>query len=131
MRHQYDQGHRIAYADELVIAEWSKVKNWAYVVLSRVLTLAGLFLTEPIPDNIDFRPAPDYLEMMEQSLGNNFGRFHQHGRMVFGKPMLATNMNTESTRDINCNENPLSNWSLQNGPKSNIGHMLYFPDSGT
>jgi hypothetical protein len=25
-----------------VVAEWSKVKNWAYVVLSRVRSLAGL-----------------------------------------------------------------------------------------
>ena len=79
MRHQYDQGHRIAYADELVIAEWSKVKNWAYVVLSRVRTLSGLFLTEPIPDNIDFRPAPDYLDMMEN----------------LRETILATSINTE------------------------------------
>jgi hypothetical protein len=27
-----------------VVAEWSKVKNWAYVVLSRVRSLAGLWL---------------------------------------------------------------------------------------
>jgi hypothetical protein len=49
----------------LVIAEWSKVKNWAYVVLSRVRTLSGLFLTEPIPDDIDFLPPTDYLDMMD------------------------------------------------------------------
>ena len=37
-------GHKLQRksVDELVIAEWSKVKNWAYVVLSRVRTLAGL-----------------------------------------------------------------------------------------
>jgi hypothetical protein len=52
--------------DELVIAEWSKVKNWAYVVLSRVCTLAGLFLEKPIPADIDFTPNPDYLAMMER-----------------------------------------------------------------
>jgi len=49
----------------LVIAEWSKVKNWAYVVLSRVKTLNGLFLTKPLPDDINFSPANDYLEMMQ------------------------------------------------------------------
>lgn len=49
----------------LVIAEWSKVKNWAYVVLSRVRTLSGLFLTEPIPVDIDFLPPPEYLDMMD------------------------------------------------------------------
>ena len=53
----------------LVIAEWSKVKNWAYVVLSRVRTLDGLFLMKPIPDDIDFSPANDYLEMMEYLRG--------------------------------------------------------------
>jgi hypothetical protein len=40
-----------------------RVKNWAYVVLSRVCT--GLLPGEPIPSDIDFRPNPDYLEMME------------------------------------------------------------------
>ena len=49
----------------LVIVEWSKYKNWAYVVLSRVKTLSGLFLTKPLPDDINFEPATDYLEMME------------------------------------------------------------------
>jgi hypothetical protein len=59
-------GHKLQgkSLDELVIAEWSKVKNWAYVVLSRVRTLAGLFLEKPIPEDIDFSPNPDYLDMM-------------------------------------------------------------------
>ena len=51
--------------DALVIAQWSKAKKWAYVVISRVRTLAGLFLTHPIPDDIDFMPSGDYLEMMK------------------------------------------------------------------
>ena len=74
-------GHKLQgkSVDELVIAEWSKVKNWAYVVLSRVRTLPGLFLSEPIPDNIDFRPAPEYLDMMEN----------------LRKTILATPINTE------------------------------------
>ena len=74
-------GHKLQgkSVDELVIAEWSKVKNWAYVVLSRVRTLVGLFLTEPIPDNIDFRAAPDYLDMMEN----------------LRETILATSINTE------------------------------------
>jgi hypothetical protein len=48
----------------LVIAEWSKVKNWAYIVLSCVKTLSGLFLMSPIPEDIDFGPAEDYLDMI-------------------------------------------------------------------
>ncbi len=61
-------GHKLQgkSLDELLIAQWSKVKNWAYVVLSRVRTLAGLFLEFPIPDDIDFSPHPEYLDMMER-----------------------------------------------------------------
>ena len=59
-------GHKLQgkTVKSLVIAEWSKVKNWAYVVLSRVKTLSGLFLMSPIPEDIDFGPAQDYLDMM-------------------------------------------------------------------
>jgi hypothetical protein len=59
-------GHKLQgkTVEKLVIAEWSKVKNWAYVVLSRVKTLKGLFLVKPIPDDIDFAPEGDYLDMM-------------------------------------------------------------------
>jgi hypothetical protein len=48
-----------------VIAEWSKVKNWAYVVLFRIKTLSGLFLMIPIPEDINFGPAEDYLDIMQ------------------------------------------------------------------
>jgi hypothetical protein len=63
-------GHKLQgkSVNQLVIAEWSTVKNWAYVVLSRVRTLAGLFLEKTIPYDIDFTPNPDYeyLDMMER-----------------------------------------------------------------
>jgi hypothetical protein len=48
----------------LVIAEWSRVKNWAYVVLSHDKTLNGLFLTRLIPNDINFAPETVYLDMM-------------------------------------------------------------------
>jgi hypothetical protein len=59
-------GHKLQgkTIESLVIAEWSKVRNWAYVVLSHVRTLGGLFLTKPIPEEINFSPASDYLDMM-------------------------------------------------------------------
>jgi hypothetical protein len=59
-------GHKLQgkTVKSLVIAQWSKVKNWAYVVLSRVKTLDGLFLMQPIPEDIDFSPPNDYLDMM-------------------------------------------------------------------
>jgi len=61
-------GHKLQgkSVSEIVVAEWSKVKNWAYVVLSRVRTLKGLFLAERIPDDIDFAPVKANLEMMER-----------------------------------------------------------------
>ena len=63
-------GHKLQgkSVDEIVIVEWSKsnAKKWAYVVLSRVKTLDGLFLLKPIPDNIDFMPDERYTEMMER-----------------------------------------------------------------
>jgi hypothetical protein len=64
-------GHKLQgkTVESLVIAEWSRVKNWAYVVISRVKTLDGLFLMKPIPDDIDFSPANDYLEMMKYLRG--------------------------------------------------------------
>jgi hypothetical protein len=49
----------------LVIAEWSKVKNCAYIVLSRFKTLEGLFLMKPIPEDIDILQPKEYLDMME------------------------------------------------------------------
>ena len=60
-------GHKLQgkSLDQLVIAQWSKQENWAYVVLSRVRTLEGLFLTDPIPYDIEFVPSPAYQSMME------------------------------------------------------------------
>ena len=54
-------GHKLQgkSMDALVITEWAAGKrNWAYVVLSRVRKLEGLFLMTPIPKEIDFRPLP-------------------------------------------------------------------------
>ena len=59
-------GHKLQgkSLDHLVIAEWSKTENWAYVVLTRVKTLEGLFLTEPIPLDINFETSEEYNQMM-------------------------------------------------------------------
>lgn len=61
-------GHKLQgkSMDALIIAEWSRMKNWAYVVLSRVRSLAGLYLLSPIPDDIDFLPDPRYVDMMNR-----------------------------------------------------------------
>ena len=61
-------GHKLQgkTVDQLVIAQWTAVRNWAYVVLSRVRELRGLFLTRPIPPNLETAPKPALLEMMER-----------------------------------------------------------------
>jgi hypothetical protein len=65
-------GHKLQgkTVESLVIAEWSRVKNWNYVVFSRVKRLSGLFLMEPIPEDINFLPASNYLEMMADDSSN-------------------------------------------------------------
>ena len=50
----------------LVIAQWSKKQNWAYVVLSQVKPIQGLSLLSDIPDDIDFSPDKQYLAMMQR-----------------------------------------------------------------
>jgi hypothetical protein len=55
------QGKTVVF---LVIAEWSRVKNRNYVVFSPARKLSGLFLMEPIPEDINFLPGSKYLEMM-------------------------------------------------------------------
>jgi len=61
-------GHKLQgkSLDELVVSEWNRTQNWAYVVLTRVRTLAGLFLLKPLPTDINFAPDPQYLGMMER-----------------------------------------------------------------
>ena len=49
----------------LVIAEWVTKPNWAYVVLSRVRTLDGIYLKDALPANCSFNPPPEYLTMIE------------------------------------------------------------------
>ena len=59
-------GHKLQgkSLERLIIAEWSKKQNWAYVVLSRVRTLSGVYLCKPLPEDISFVPDPEYLDMM-------------------------------------------------------------------
>ena len=50
----------------LLIAEWPKkhLKNWIYVVLSRVKKIDDLFLLHPIPDGEDDYPDPRLTDML-------------------------------------------------------------------
>ena len=88
-------GHKLQgkSMDELVIVEWSKKDRakWAYVVVSRVRKLKGLFFLEPIPDDIDFTPDPKYLEMMDRMR-----------RSVLATPGQIENLMTEFFLSTQC-----------------------------
>ena len=49
----------------MIVTSWPKgclsalFKNWEYVVLSRVRTLEGLYLFEPIDLEKSFKPSPE------------------------------------------------------------------------
>ena len=51
--------------DELYIANWSYRQNWVYVALSRVRTLAGLYLRTPLDENSNLRPFSQMLTMLQ------------------------------------------------------------------
>jgi hypothetical protein len=61
-------GHKLQgkSVEALYVAEYHKTKNWLYVVMSRVRSITGLFLFKAIPSDIDTKPAPEYLSMMER-----------------------------------------------------------------
>ena len=61
-------GHKLQgkTVTSLIVREWSKTKNWLYVVLSRVKTIEGLFLMEPIPSGIDTKPPQELIQMLDR-----------------------------------------------------------------
>lgn len=52
--------------DGVFIKEWHYKKNWPYVVLSRVTTLAGLFLQKPIDATKNYTKDSRLLNMLSQ-----------------------------------------------------------------
>ncbi len=65
--------------DIIIVLSWPiggmslMFKNWAYVVLSRVCTLSGLYLVEQIDMDKSFNPSPQlrsYMERAMQKKGN-------------------------------------------------------------
>jgi hypothetical protein len=64
---QATSGHKLQSKTKtnLVASRWSYRKNWPYVVLSRVKTLSGLFLREPIDSTKDFSMDPSLVNMLK------------------------------------------------------------------
>lgn len=54
--------------DSLVITEWApnNFRGWAYVALSRVKTIDGLYLLSPLPDDLDIRTDPRCNAMLQR-----------------------------------------------------------------
>ena len=75
-------GHKLqgCSIDKLFVHQWSNVKNWNYVVLSRVRRVSGLLSRFRLPANLDTYSIPEMLtEMistMEQKRPNSFAVRH-------------------------------------------------------
>ena len=61
-------GHKLQgkSPNELVVAQWTKVKNWACIICSRVRTFEGLFFIRPLPKHFNFQPGPVCKAMMSR-----------------------------------------------------------------
>ena len=66
-------GHKLQgmSKDVIVVSSWPNgglatiFKNWEYVVLSRVRTLSGLYLVEPIDMDKSFKPSSELKKKIE------------------------------------------------------------------
>jgi hypothetical protein len=69
-------GHKLQgmSKDIIIVSSWPTgglsllFKNWEYVVLSRVRTLSGLYLVEPIDMDKSFNPSPQLRSYMERAM---------------------------------------------------------------
>ena len=62
-------GHKLQgkSVDSLIVGEWAKnVRNWIYVVLSRVRTIDGLFLLQELPNDVETAPDPMVIGMLDR-----------------------------------------------------------------
>jgi len=62
-------GHKLQgyTAQDLLVNEWNYTQNWAYVVLSRVTTMAGLFLRKPLSEDLLKYMMPQSMKDMIQN----------------------------------------------------------------
>ena len=67
-------GHKLQGCGVLAIFVhgWSSVRNWAYVILSRVRTLSGLYLREELDDNLSNYAVPPELQSLLRKFRDAF-----------------------------------------------------------
>ena len=61
-------GHKLQgkSVDSLLIRDYASIKNWVYVVLSRVRKLKDLYLMKKLPENETASPDSDMMDMMSR-----------------------------------------------------------------
>ena len=66
-------GHKLQgyTASSLLVNSWSYKENWAYVVLSRVRTMAGLYLLKPLSDLLEKFEMPKAMKDMIKGFREN------------------------------------------------------------
>jgi len=84
-RNDATTGHKLQgiSKDVIIITSWptgglaAMFKNWEYVVLSRVRTLSGLFLINPIDMDKSFKPSEELKKFMERARQKEFNMMEQ------------------------------------------------------
>ena len=61
-------GHKLQgrSLDSIFVSDWNLRSNWPYVVLSRVRTLKGLYLREPLDPTADYTLDDRLVKMLEE-----------------------------------------------------------------
>jgi hypothetical protein len=83
-------GHKLQgmSKDVIVVSLWptgglaSMFKNWEYVVLSRVRTLSGLYLVEPIDMDKLFKPSSELKKYIENARRKETGILEKRKRVI-------------------------------------------------
>mmetsp|Transcript_1618 Transcript_1618/g.3127 ORF Transcript_1618/g.3127 Transcript_1618/m.3127 type:complete len:114 (-) Transcript_1618:65-406(-) len=74
--------HTGTIPDNIIVTSWNYgTRNWIYVVLSRVRTLAGLHLLQKLNDTVNFSPHARLLEE-ERRLKQLEAAFFSNGRQL-------------------------------------------------
>ncbi len=77
----------------------TKVKNWEYVVLSRVRTLSGLYLVKPIDMDKSFQPSPQLASYMDKI--RTFEKEMLEQLQKKQKSVLTLNIIHQCTKEVN------------------------------
>ena len=73
-------------AEALLVNNWEYKQNWAYVVLSRVKTMGGLYLRVPLSEDLRHYHMPkkmkDMIGKLKQSISINMLDTTEYARML-------------------------------------------------